>query len=375
MTARIGHALGTVVLLVVFATVVAQSSGVITDDVYLQHLSTVAANAGERVQLFARHYRLDNADRGAVIVLSSDALPADAGLGLDYQDYNHLEYLASLGFHVFAADVTGYGLSPMPMMADGCNAEQQVQADLLIPEPLYIFCKPSYPRLLTSLFSDWDEVDTFVEHAREVTGEDRVTLIGWSLGGSRAAGYAALNPDKVERLILIAPRYVRAAPAELPAEHPDGYPLNVHDVDDLVAEWQAAVRCNDWADFGGVSVQLKREVNELDPVAAEWGLLPGDYFRSPGIIWPAGLNSAMVGRISVPTLIVRGLDDTQGADADALYEDLAVDDRLRVDVECGTRWLIWERSRDALRKAIAEFLQAGTVDGQRSGVLLIEARP
>ena len=375
MTVRVASVLGMMVLLCFSTSVVGQSSGVVTDDVFINHVSTVPANEGERVRLFVRHYRSENPARGAVIVLPSDILPSDAGLGLDYQDYNYLKHLASLGFDVFAADVTGYGLSPMPTMEDGCNAVQEVQARLLIPHPLYIPCKPSYPRLLTSLVSDMDEIDTVVEYARELTGHDRVVLLGWSMGGARAAGYAAQNPGKVERLILIAPRYFRDSPEELPAVHPDGYALEVHDVDDVVADWQGTVQCENWADFEGVSDQLKREVNEFDPVAADWGLIPGDLFRSPGVIWPAGLNGSVVAQINVPTLVIRGLDDTQGADADLFYEDLTVNEKLRLDVECGTRWVIWERSRDALRDAIVEFLQSGTVDGQSSGVVLVEALP
>lgn len=373
MTSRVEHIFAATVLLLVSTFVVAQDPDVITEDVYIRHVSTVPVNAGERVRLFARHYRTEGGDGGAVIVLSSDVLPADAGLGLDDREYNHLAHLAGLGFDVFAADVTGYGLSPKPMMADGCNASDEAQTELLIPYPLYIPCAPSYARPLTSLFTDWDEIDAIVEHVREATGDDRVVLMGWSLGGARAAGYAARNPDRVERLVLIAPSYVRDAPEERPAELPAGLPLAVHDVDDIVAAWQDMVQCEDWADFGGVSDRLVRKVNELDPVAAQWGLLPGDLFRSPGLVGPAGFNRAVAGRIGVPTLVVRGLDDTRGADAEALYEDLTVDDRLRLDVECGTHWLLWEESRGALRDAIAEFVRSGTVEGQRSGVLRIES--
>jgi pimeloyl-ACP methyl ester carboxylesterase len=363
------------VLLLLSTMVSAQDSSVIVEDITIQHVSTVQASRGERVRLFARRYHSESADRGAVIVLSSDALPADAGLGLDLEDYNYLHHLAGLGFDVFAVDLTGYGLSPKPTMNDGCNADNATQVALLAPTPLYIPCAPVYPWRLTSLFSDWDEVGTIVDSVRELTGDDRVTLIGWSLGAARAAGYAARSPDAVESLVLIAPRYAADAPAELPEGRPDGSSLEVHHVDTVVSEWQEAVQCEGWADFGAVAEQVQREVNEFDPVAAQWGEfpLPGGLFRSPGVVGLTGFNSAAVGRIGVPTLVVRGLDDPWGGDAEALHRDLVVDDRLRLDIACGTHWLIWERSRGALRDALAEYLQSGTVEGQSSGVVRLEA--
>jgi alpha-beta hydrolase superfamily lysophospholipase len=40
---------------------------------------------------------------------------------LQFENYSWMEYLATAGFDVFAMDVTGYGLSPRPMMDDPCN--------------------------------------------------------------------------------------------------------------------------------------------------------------------------------------------------------------------------------------------------------------
>lgn len=372
MNARRAQALGTAVLLSLAALALAQAPEVVRSDLYIGHVSTVPVTAGERVRLFARRYRTEGADLGAVIVLSSDALPSDAGLGLDLPGYNHLERLAGLGFDVFAADLTGYGRSPMPMMGDGCNAPGPIQTRLLTPYPLYIPCETSYPRPLTSLFSDWDEVASIVAHVRDLTGDDRVVLMGWGAGGARAAGYAARNPDEVERLVLLAPRYDPTTPAEPPTVAPPGFPLDVHAVDELVETWRASVRCEGWADFDGVAAQLRREVNEFDPVAAQWGYDLGNLFRSPGRLGAVGFGQDLAERIRTPTLVVRGLDDPHAAEALTFFEDLATDDKLRLDVECGSHRLIWEATRDRIADALAEFLQSGTVDGRARGGLTID---
>src|SRR5207237_183314 len=36
---------------------------------------------------------------------------------------------------------------------------------------------------------------------------DKVDLIGWSMGGPRAGGYAAQHPDKISKMVLLAPAY------------------------------------------------------------------------------------------------------------------------------------------------------------------------
>lgn len=86
-------------------------------------------------------------------------------------------------------DLTGYGLSPRPMMDDPCNNSTSDQRAYLIPKPLAQTCSPSYPFQLTSLESDADEIDTVVEYPRQRRGVDKVSLAGWSKGGNRAGHY------------------------------------------------------------------------------------------------------------------------------------------------------------------------------------------
>ena len=361
---------GSLVLLTLLTLTWAQEPAVTTEDIFVDHRSTVPVNRGASVDLFARHYPAQGDGLGAVVVLSSDILPADAGLGLDLGDGNDLEALARLGFDVFAADVTGYGFSPKPQMDDGCNASDATQNALLMPYPLYIPCEPSYSRLLTSLESDWAEVASFVEEVSRITGDERVTLIGWSMGAARAAGYAANDPESVERLVLISPSYARDAAAEVPSPYPSGRPLRVHRVSEVVGEWGTAMQCGMTTDMEAATEALRQKVNELDPVAAGWGYDLGSLFRSPGIVGLAGFDSGRVSSISVPTLVVTGSGD--GSDGQALYEDLTVAEKIRLDVECGSRWLPWEENFGAVLEAITEFLREGTVNAAADGEIQLD---
>ena len=73
------------------------------------------------------------------------------------------------------------------------------------------------PGQLTSLGSDWHDIDAVVDHIRTLRGVAKVSLVAWSLGGPRAGGYAAQHPEKVHRMVLFAPAYNRAAAATAPA--------------------------------------------------------------------------------------------------------------------------------------------------------------
>ncbi len=41
-----------------------------------------------------------------------------------------------------------------------------------------------------------------VDYIRDLRGVERVSLIGVSAGGPRMSGYAALHPEKVDKLIM-----------------------------------------------------------------------------------------------------------------------------------------------------------------------------
>jgi len=147
---------------------------------------------------------------------------------LQFENYSWMEYMANAGFDVFALDYTGYSLSPRPMMDDPCNAAPAEQTTYLLPNPLSQPCTPAYPFRLTSIQSNWDEIDTVVNYALQHRHVDRVSLLAWSRGGPRAGGYAARHPEKLNRLFLYAPAYNRMAPSDPPAVLPEaGVPATV----------------------------------------------------------------------------------------------------------------------------------------------------
>jgi len=349
-----------------------QESGAIEVERHdVPHVSTVPANRGERVELSVHRYAASE-PIGAVVVVSSDPLPVEAAFGLDGPELDHLALLAERGFDVYAADVTGYGFSPRPQMHDACSTPGEVQSDLLIPHPLYIPCEGGYGRVLTSLATDWDEIDAIVDYVVDRTGDARVGLVGWGVGAARVGGYAALHPDKVERLALIAPTYDPDAPSEVPSPYPEGFPIVVNDVDALLSDWREMSTCDDFGAFDEVSAALRPSLNRLDPLAAQWGLVPGPLFRSPGRVGQNGWNRESAGRVSAPTLIVVGENDARSTNVTALMDDLSAAVSLRIDVACGTYWLLWEAARRPIADAVGRFLATGEVGGRSEGALRMD---
>src|SRR5262249_42887221 len=96
------------------------ADGIQTIDHFVPHISTVPANAGERVELFARerfqgHRRHS---RPVVLMVHGATVSVVPGFDLPFENYSWMAYLAEAGFDVFAMDLTGYGLSPRPLMDD-----------------------------------------------------------------------------------------------------------------------------------------------------------------------------------------------------------------------------------------------------------------
>ena len=187
-------------------------------DHFVGSKSTAPALAGQHTQIYVREVtRAGPALRGrtpaakVVLFIHGSGTPAEVAFDAPDRDFSWMAYLAEAGFDAFAMDMTGYGRSYRPSpMNDPCNLAPAAQAQL-IPTTIPAPCAPSHPTAMTTMGSDWDDIDAVVDHLRALRGVDKVSLVAWSQGGPRSAGYAARHPAKVSRLVVLAPAYTAVA--------------------------------------------------------------------------------------------------------------------------------------------------------------------
>jgi pimeloyl-ACP methyl ester carboxylesterase len=341
----------------------------LTIDHYVRVKSTVPAIAGQDVPIYVRERVLagralrgaPDADRVALFVHGAGT-PAEVAFDVPQPDYSWMAYLARAGFDVFAMDTTGYGRSVRPAaMTDPCNLAKERQAPF-VSAP----CAPSYPHAMTTIASDWNDIGAVVDYIRALRHVDRVSLLAWSLGGPRAGGFAAQHPERVNKLVLLAPAYNRGAPATPPAAAAPGAAFNTQSRDEFYANWDRQVGCPSQYD-PEVGESVWREMLASDPVGATWGT---GVRRAPQTTtW--GWNQAAAAKMQAPTLMVAGQHDKQVAPdrVRELFADLAAPQKIFVDLACASHNAMWETNQLLLFKASLDWLTTGVVGGAKDGTV------
>lgn len=357
-------------LAVIGASLAADDGGrLLTIDHYVRVKSTVPAIAGQEVPLYVRERVLagaalrgtPRADHVALFVHGAGT-PAEVAFDVPQPDYSWMAFLARAGFDVFAMDTTGYGRSVRPAaMTDACNLAKDRQAPFVAAP-----CAPSYPHAMTTIASDWNDIDAVVDYIRALRRVERVSLLGWSLGGPRAGGYAAQHADKVQKLVLLAPAYNRSAPASAPAAPAAVAAFNTQTRDEFYANWDRQVGCPAQYD-PAVAESVWAEMLASDPVGATWG--PGVRRAPQTTTW--GWNQAAAAKTATPTLMIAGQHDKQVAPERVrdLYTDLASPQKILIDLACSSHNAMWEKNRLLLFRASLEWLTSGTVNGAKDGTV------
>ena len=353
-----------------------------TIDRYVAHVSTVPANAGETVGLFVREKlsaQLQQEIRGgqsssasAVLFVHGSLASSIPVFDLPYKDYSWMRRLAETGFDTFAMEHTGFGWSARPAMNDPCNLSPEDQA-IVMPNPLSAHCEPSYGYSLTNSQSDWDEIDTVVDYIRALRGVERVSLVGWSRGGPRTAGYAARHHEKVDKLVLLAPAYTPEAQANAPRHLPEpGFPMRLMTRQMYTQDrWHAGVACDEQVE-PGVEPIVWDSLMSVDSLGSGWGSADGVMRVSNSPAW--GWNREYAARVVAPTLILVGEQDFIFEAAEPLYSDLTgAQSRYLINMECATHYAFWESFHyKRMQDAAIEWLTTGMYQGQSEGISSFE---
>jgi pimeloyl-ACP methyl ester carboxylesterase len=347
----------------------------LTIDHFVRSPSRVSTMAGQASQIYVRERVMaGTALRGpvsqdrVVVFIHGAGTPAEVAFDVPHSDYSWMAYLASAGFDTFSLDVTGYGRSTRPApMGDPCNLSPEQQAQF-IPRLLAAPCAPTHPKSLTTIATDWDDIGAVVDYVRGLRRVDKVSLVAWSLGGPRSGGFTAQHPEKVQKLVLLAPVYNATAPATQPAESGRGVPMNTQSHSEFTANWERQVGCPDQYE-PEVARTVWDEMLASDAVGSTWGT---GVRRAPNTpTW--GWNQAAAAKITQPVLLVAGAHDKQVRPdgVRALHTDLGSKEKVFVDLACSSHNAMWERNHLLLFKASLDWLTSTTVNGDKDGLLKI----
>jgi pimeloyl-ACP methyl ester carboxylesterase len=267
-----------------------------------------------------------------VLFIHGSSFPSGLAFDFPMDGQSWMDWMAAQGADVYALDFLGYGLSD--------RYPEMEQAGI---EPL--------GRAQDAAVDIGHAVDLILAR----TGKSRVTLIAHSWGGSVAARYASLTPEKVDKLVLFAGITVR---------------------DDATKRESVAAG---WEEL--TPSQRISSMNELAPVAERPQLHP-DVFAHWGPLWlqsakasshvrfPSGPSQDVddfrhgqrlydPARIVAPTLLVRGEWDSYPDHADAqrlLREMVRSTHKQYVVIPKGTHVLHLEHARHELYVKVFEFL-------------------
>ena len=95
---------------------------------------------------------------------------------IDYEDYSLVRFLAREGYAVWRLDIAGFGQS------------EEVE-DGFLPDSDYAA----------------EDIHAAVDKICEVSGQDKIDLLGWSWGTVTASRFVANHPEHINRLVLYAP--------------------------------------------------------------------------------------------------------------------------------------------------------------------------
>jgi alpha-beta hydrolase superfamily lysophospholipase len=279
-----------------------------------------------------------------VLFVHGASWPASATFDLQLDGMSWMDYIAARGYDVWLLDVRGYGKSTrLPEMSEKPNAH------------------PPLVRNDTAV-KDVSSVVDFILKRRNIP---RLELIGFSRGANVMPTYTTQNPNKVERLVLYAPAWIRMTPGGIqtgPGAIPaysmlrkDGYRevmlagVPEHKKPTLFpAGWFEALTDALWAS---------------DPVGAQMNppvfRFPSGGAQDNAEYWSAGKALYDPAKITVPTLVVGAEWDqtNQPYLRQALFPLLVNSPGKRyVELAEGTHTILVEKNRLKLFEAVQAFL-------------------
>ena len=172
-----------------FASVGAQAKGP-----RLETTDTMIPSGDTGIQLFVRNKhpagRQTSTDK-ILLFVHGATYPAETAFDLPIEGVSMMDLIAARGYDVYLVDVRGYGRSTRP-------------AEMSQP--------PAANKPIVSTKVAAHDLGVAVDYILNKRKVSKINVMGWSWGTSIAGSYTSEHNDKVNRLVLYAPQWIRNEP-------------------------------------------------------------------------------------------------------------------------------------------------------------------
>jgi pimeloyl-ACP methyl ester carboxylesterase len=259
----------------------------------LETTDTMIPSGDAGVELFVRNKHPSGKETSPdkiLLFVHGATYPAETAFDLPIEGVSMMDLIAARGYDVYLVDVRGYGRSTRPAeMSQPPEANKPIVSTAVAAHDLGV------------------AVD-YVLRKRKVS---KINVMGWSWGTSIAGLYTSEHNDKVNRLVLYAPQWIRnEPPAPAAANAPPLGAYRLVSKESAKARWLKGVAEDKQADLIPPGV--------FDAwAAATWATDPESSKQSPpmlrapnGVVedgmtyWSAGKALYDPGKIKVPTLLL-----------------------------------------------------------------------
>jgi pimeloyl-ACP methyl ester carboxylesterase len=271
--------------------------------------------------------------------------PSETAFDLQLNGLSWMDYIAQRGYDVYLVDLRGYGKSTRPAEMDKPAAEN---------EPIV--------RTATAV----KDVGAAVDFILKRRGVAKLNLLGWSWGTTIMGAYTVQNNDKVAKLVLYAPQWIRNAGATAATD--SGGSIGAYRTvsrDAAKARWLNGVPENKKAELipAGWFEAWADATFATDPVGSKQN---PQVLRAPnGVVqdgreyWGAGKALYDPAGIRVPTFLAHAEWDADLPSymLHAYFAKLVNAPYKRyVEIGEGTHTVIMEKNRMQLFQAVQQFL-------------------
>jgi pimeloyl-ACP methyl ester carboxylesterase len=277
--------------------------------------------------------------------------PAETSFDLKLNGRSWMDFIAQHGYDVYLVDVRGYGRSTRPPQMDKPPMES---------EP--------FARTETAV----KDVSAAVDFILKRRGVSKIDLMGWSWGTSIMGWYTTQNNDKVNRLVLYAPGWVRDSSSLTDAAGKLGAYRSVSR-ESAKARWLMGVAEDKKADLipPGWFDAWADATWATDPVGSKQTppmlRAPNGVVQDGREFWGAGKPLYDPGGIRVPVFLAHAEWDAD-LPSYMLYAYFAkltnAPYKRYVQIGEGTHTIIMEKNRMQLFQAVQQFLDEDLQAGQ-----------